>query len=97
MLMKDEGKLVIWPAYIDKERSRSEGRIVSKKRSISDPDLKEIEKAAAKLGLNPQVQPEKSYPKAWWENSGRVLVEKKSPKTDTVRQIAQTIKGMRKE
>ena len=97
MLMKDEGKLVIWPAYIDKERSRSEGRIVSKKGSISDPDLKEIEKAAAKLGLNPQVQPEKSYPKSWWESSGRVLVEKKSPKTATVKQIAQTIKSMRKE
>ncbi|MDY0267436.1 MAG: signal recognition particle subunit SRP19/SEC65 family protein, partial [Methanimicrococcus sp.] len=27
--MKDEGKLVIWPAYLDKERTRAEGRMIS--------------------------------------------------------------------
>ncbi len=95
MLMRDKGKLVIWPAYLDMTKSRSNGRIVSKKNSIKEPKLKEIESAAAKLGLSPEVEAEKAYPKSWWEVSGRVLVDNKGPKTVIAKQIAKAIKEMR--
>ena len=93
--MRDLGKLVIWPVYLDLTYSRKDGRILSKKNSIKEPQLKEIEKAAAKLGLNPEVEPDKAYPKSWWEVSGRVLVDKNGPKTLIAKQIAQSIKQMR--
>ena len=93
--MRDLGKLVIWPVYLDLTYSRKDGRILSKKNSIKEPQLKEIEKAAAKLGLNPEVEPDKAYPKSWWEISGRVLVDKNGPKTLIAKQIAQSIKQMR--
>ena len=95
MMMKDKGKLVIWPAYIDQTKSRSSGRIISRKNAIKEPRLNEIKEAARKLGLDPEVEPEKAYPKTWWEVSGRVLVEDKGPKSVIAKQIASSIKKMR--
>ncbi len=94
-MMKDKGKLVIWPAYIDQTRSRSNGRIISRKSSVKEPQLNEIKKAALELGLNPEVEPEKAYPKAWWEVSGRVLVDNKGPKSVIAKQISAGIKKTR--
>lgn len=95
MMMRDRGKLVIWPVYLDQTKSRSSGRIISKKNAIKEPQLNEIEKAARQLGLNPEVEPEKAYPKSWWEVSGRVLVDDNGPKTVITKQIALAIKKMR--
>lgn len=94
-MMKDKGKLVIWPVYIDQTRSRSNGRIISRKSSVKEPQLNEIKEAALELGLNPEVEPEKAYPKAWWEVSGRVLVDNKGPKSVIAKQIASGIKKIR--
>ncbi|HII80376.1 MAG TPA: signal recognition particle protein Srp19 [Methanosarcina sp.] len=93
--MKDKGKLVIWPAYIDQTKSRSSGRIISRKNAIKEPHLNEIKEAAKQLGLNPEVEPEKAYPKSWWEVSGRVLVDDKGPKSVIAKQIALAIKKKR--
>lgn len=93
--MRDKGKIVIWPAYIDKNRSRSNGRIISKKSSVIEPNISEIEKAAIKLGFNPEVEKDKSYPKSWWEKSGRVLIDNTASKTQLARKIAATIKDIR--
>ncbi len=95
MLMRDRNKLVIWPAYIDKNRSRSQGRIISKKSSVGEPTLAEIEKAALKLGMNPEVEKDRSYPRSWWEKSGRVLIDNTAPKTKLSRKIAAAIKEIR--
>lgn len=94
-MMRDKGKLVIWPAYIDQTKSRSNGRIISRKNAIKEPHLNEIKEAAKQLGLNPEVEPEKAYPKSWWEVSGRVLIDDKGPKSVIAKQIALAIKKMR--
>jgi signal recognition particle subunit SRP19 len=95
MMMRDKGKLVIWPVYIDQTKSRSSGRIISRKNAIKEPKLNEINQAARQLGLNPEIEPEKAYPKSWWEVSGRVLVDDKGPKSIIAKQIASAIKKMR--
>ena len=94
-MMRDKGKLVIWPAYIDQTKSRSSGRIISRKNAVKEPHLNEIKEAARQLGLNPEVEPEKAYPKSWWEVSGRVLIDDKGPKSVIAKQIALAIKKMR--
>lgn len=94
-MLRDKDKYVIWPAYIDKANSRNSGRIISKKLSVTSPELKEIEAAAKELGFNPVVEPDKAYPKSWWEVSGRVLVDKKGAKSEIARQIAKKIKQKR--
>lgn len=95
MMMKDRGKLVVWPAYIDKTKSRSNGRIVSRRTSVESPTITEIDKAAQKLGLNPEVEADKAYPRSWWEDKGRVLIDNTAPKTQHCRRICATIKEMR--
>jgi signal recognition particle subunit SRP19 len=95
MMMKDEGKLVIWPVYLNREKTRAEGRTISKKSAVTDPTLDEIITAAQKLGLTPVVQKDKSYPASWWEKSGRILIVNKQPKNTYVRQIASEIKKIR--
>ena len=63
-MLRDKDKYVIWPAYIDKGNSRSGGRIISRKRSVTSPELEK----------------DKAYPKSWWEVSGWVLVDKRGVK-----------------
>jgi len=82
---------VIWPAYFDKGNSRSGGRVIPRKISVTSPELKEIVQAAKDLGLNPVVEQDKAYPKSWWKVSGRVLVDKKGVKSGIVREIARKI------
>ncbi|MCZ7356484.1 MAG: signal recognition particle protein Srp19 [Candidatus Methanoperedens sp.] len=94
-MLKDKTKLVIWPVYLDATKSRAEGRILSMKDSVKSPVLKEIEKAAVELNLTPIVEPEKAHPKSWWATSGRVLVDKKGPKSILAKQIAQKINKSR--
>ena len=36
MMMRDKGKLVIWPVYLDQTKSRSSGRIISRKNAIKE-------------------------------------------------------------
>jgi len=96
-MLKDKTKLVIWPVYLDATKSRSEGRLLSMKDSVRSPVLKEIEKAALELNLAPVVEPAKVHPKSWWVTSGRVLVDKKAPKSVIAKQIAQKITKTREK
>jgi signal recognition particle subunit SRP19 len=88
-------RTVIWPAYIDSDRTKQEGRKISKNSALKAPKLREISRAAGKLGLNPEVENNKSYPKSWWESSGRVIVDKDQSKIEILIKISKTIKGFR--
>lgn len=72
--MERPEKITIWPAYIDSDKTQNEGRKISKENAISNPKLQEINKAAKKLNLEPEIDRNKSYSKSWWENSGKVLI-----------------------
>ena len=97
IMLKDKTKLVIWPVYLDATKSRGEGRILPMKDSVKSPVLKEIEKAALELNMAPVVETDKSYPKSWWVTGGRVLVDKKGPKSVMVKQVAQKINKTREK
>lgn len=94
-MMKDEGRLVIWPVYLDKEKTRAEGRVISKKSAVSKPEFDEIVKAAQNLGLSPLPQTDKSYPRFRWEKSGRVMIDNTEAKNASIRKIAAEIKKIR--
>jgi signal recognition particle subunit SRP19 len=90
-----DGRVVIWPAYIDAGKSRGEGRQVSKRDAIENPTIDEIMAAAMEMGLQAEAERDKHYPKVWWEKSGRVLMPKKGPKTALVKEIAKRMKRRR--
>jgi signal recognition particle subunit SRP19 len=88
-------RLVIWPAYLDSQKSRSDGRKISGREAVEAPTLKQIRAAAEKLGLAPKVDKEKAYPKEWWEVSGCVTVDKAKPKSQVLKDIARQIRKAR--
>ena len=88
-------KTIIWPVYIDSEKTKKEGRRISKKNGVPSPKIREISNAAKKLNLNPEVEKNKSYSRSWWESSGRISVDKNIPKREILIKISNMIKGMR--
>ena len=87
--------ITIWPQYINKDLSLSEGRKISKEDSVKEPTLNDIERALKRLGLPHSVQKEVAYPGKWYEKSGRVLVEWEGTKLDLLRKVSLEIKDMR--
>lgn len=90
-------ELVVWPNYIDAEKSRRMGRRIPRKKAVPAPRVKEIVEAALELGLGPRAEEDKAYPREWWGAKGRVLIIKSSPKGRVLRAIAETIKKRRSE
>jgi len=88
MVSKDENKYVIYPQYFDTVISRLNGRKVAKKHAVEKPSLENIAKAAQSLGLNPILEKDGTHPSTPWKKEGRILVEKKGPKTKLLIQLA---------
>ncbi len=95
--MRKQDKAIIWPAYFDSARTRKEGRRVSKNSAVQSPKSLEIQEAASKLGLKHEIVPEVGYPKTPWIKTGMILVEKKVPKEQIVKNIAKQLLKMRSE
>ena len=87
--------ITIWPQYLDKNLSISQGRKISKDDCVKEPTLSEIERALKRLNLPYNVQKEFSYPGKWYEKSGRVLVEWDKTKLELIREVSLKIKEMR--
>jgi signal recognition particle subunit SRP19 len=95
--MRKQEKAIIWPAYFDQSKSRSEGRRVPKNSAVPSPKIDEVTEAARKLGLEPEVRPEVGYPKTPWLKTGMLLVEKKEPKEQIIKKIAKQLLKIRSQ
>jgi signal recognition particle subunit SRP19 len=95
--MRKQDKAIIWPAYFDQAKSRSEGRRVSKSLAVPSPKIDEVTEAARKLGLEHEVRPEVGYPKTPWLKTGMLLVEKKGSKEQIINRIAKQLLKARNE
>lgn len=90
--MRGKGKIRIWPAYFDVRYSRSKGRRVPRDKAVRDPSIEDVEIAAAKLGLNPILQPGLAYSKYPWRKTGVILIDKKGTKGEVLYMIAEALK-----
>ncbi|MEE9564351.1 MAG: signal recognition particle protein Srp19 [Candidatus Hydrothermarchaeaceae archaeon] len=88
-------KAVIWPPNIDAQKSRAAGRKIPLKHAVPSPTLSEIKDAAAALGLNPEIEKGKAYPREWWKKGGVAIVDKERPKTLILKEIAGKIRKNR--
>jgi len=91
--LKESGKYVIWPVYLDSTKTRKEGRKIPRRIAVSSPKLPEIEKATSSLGLEPIVNMEAIHPRA--RVRGYVLVKKGGTKLGLLRDIAKKISEFR--
>ncbi len=83
--------------YFDSNKSREEGRRVAASQAVISPRVPEIQEAAANLGLQPELVPNKGYPKTPWSKQGMLLVEKKGSKEQTIKRIARQLQKSRNE
>lgn len=80
---------VIWPAFLDADRSRSEGRRVSRDLAVDEPTVEEIAQAVQQVGYDAVIERDKQYPREW-EPRGRVLVKgaEDATKSDLLQAVA---------
>ena len=73
---------VIWPAFLDADCTRSEGRRVSTASAVAEPTVDEIAQAVQQVGYDAVIEREKTYPREY-EPRGRVLVKGADDATKT--------------
>jgi len=95
--MRKQDKAIIWPAYFDQTKTRTKGRRVPRHLAVQSPKIGELQDAALKLGLKPEVAAEAGYPKTPWSKTGRMLVEKKSPKEQIIKKLGRQLVKARSE
>lgn len=87
---------IFWPQYFDQKRTRSEGRRLPQKFALDKISIKEISKAAKRLGYHVQIETTLKYPRTWWEEPGRVLIDTKGKrKSQVMKEIAKEIRKLR--
>lgn len=87
--------ITIWPQYLDKNLSLSEGRKVSMEYAVTEPSISDIERALKRLGLQYNIDKKSAYPGKWYEKSGRVLVEWEDTKLELLKEVSLKIKEIR--
>jgi len=89
-------RVIIYPAYIDSSLSRKQGRRIPRDQAVAKPTLREIARAAEKLGLEPVIEAEAHYPRTWFTRKGRVVVAKRGSKRSLLRMLAREIAAQRR-
>lgn len=87
-------KHIIWVANLDAKKTRAEGRKIAKRFAVPNVRLLELVQACRELGLN-FVAENKKYPRSWWEEGGRIVVEGEARKAKLMLEIAGKILEIR--
>jgi len=93
--MRKQNKIVLWPVYFDANKTRMEGRRVPKKLATPSPNLDEIQKAAKRMGLQPEIIPDAIHPSSPRQKTGLLIIPKKDSKVETLRKIAKELLDIR--
>jgi signal recognition particle subunit SRP19 len=88
---------IIWPAYVDAELSRSEGRRVPASMAVEDPTAEEIAEAVRQVGYDAVIEPDLAYPRQPREQTGRVAVANADDagKSDLLQAVAAYVQALR--
>lgn len=93
--MRQQEKIVIWPAYFDSSKTRNDGRRVPKNLAVPSPKLVEVKEAVDKVGLTGEIVADVGYPQTHWSKTGMVLVKKKGSKSEVIFLIAKQLLKIR--
>jgi signal recognition particle subunit SRP19 len=93
--VRQQDKIIIWPAYFDSTKTRNDGRRVSRNLAVASPKIIEVKEAAEKLGLTHELAADVGYAKTPWLKTGMILVKKKDSKGQVVLLLAQQLIKMR--
>ncbi len=85
--------VIIYPAYFNIHYSRREGRRVPKNLAF-DAKLDTIVRALRDLGYEFVVEEDKRYPRFWWKEKGRVVVNTEEKKGELIIKIARKVRNI---
>ncbi len=74
-MRKQDRKLIFWPAYFEKNISRSQGRKIPSNLAAPDVTISLLEEAAEAAGMEYEIQADKQYPRYWSVNRGYIVVD----------------------
>ncbi len=88
---------IIWPAYLDADRSRREGRRVPTDLAVESPTVDDIAAAVGQVGYDAVIERDAAYSRDPWNNTGRVRVKgaDDSTKNDLVQAVAAYVAAIR--
>ena len=93
--MRKQNKFFLWSVYFDSCKTRNEGRKVPKNHAISSPQLVELQRAAKKLGLQPEVIFDAAHPRSPLRKTGLLIIPKTESKGITLKKIAKELSSLR--
>jgi signal recognition particle subunit SRP19 len=73
--MRRKGLIIFWPQYFDGSRSYRLGRKVTKELATNHPTVNDLFEAAKKLGYYAEIDAGVKYPRTWYDDPGRVLID----------------------
>jgi signal recognition particle subunit SRP19 len=86
---------VIWPAALDRDRTRNEGRRVPREDAVPEPTVDEIGEAVRQIGYDAMIDRDATYPREF-EPRGRVRVQDPDDdKTDLLLAVAAYVAALR--
>lgn len=94
--MRKQNKIILWSVYFDVNKSRTEGRRVPKNLAISSPKIDELQRAAKRLGLKPEVVPDAAHPSYPRLKTGLIAVPKTESKDKTLKKFAKELSKLRR-
>ena len=92
--MKALDEVVIWPAFLDSDLSRREGRRLRRKRCVRSPTVDEMLEAATVAGIKARVE-KKSYPRRWRTDRKALVLEERLPRSRAISTISDEIRRTR--
>ncbi|MEM0246218.1 MAG: signal recognition particle subunit SRP19/SEC65 family protein [Desulfurococcaceae archaeon] len=84
-------RIVVYPAYFDANLTRKEGRRVPLHLAVPSPSLEHIFSTCKTLGLNPELEPDKTYPRCI-NAKGRIIIDKRGSKLKTLYLVANELR-----
>jgi len=88
---------IIWPAYLDADLSRADGRRVPKAMAVEDPSVDEIAEAVRQVGYDALIERDKAYSRQPQSKTGRVAVQNADDagKSDLLQAVAAYVQALR--
>ena len=94
--MRKQNKIFLWPIYFDESTSRNGGRRVSKKLAVSAPKVDELQRAAKRLGMQPELVSDAAHPSSPWQRTGLIILPKTDSKDKIVKKVAEELSSLRR-
>ena len=94
--MRKQNKIFLWSIYFDANKTRREGRRVPKKLAVASPKVEELQRAAKKIGLQPETVSDAAHPSSPWRRTGLLIVPKRESKGKTLKRISEELSNLRR-